>query len=137
MIDPSQNMHNIYPLPADDAKNNFNYPIAQYDHDEGNAIAGGYEYNGKKLNALKGKFLFGDIVKGRLFYIETKDIQAGKLAPIQELQIQFNGEITTLAKLCNSDKVDERIQEDQNGELLITTKPDGKIYRVVGATIQE
>jgi hypothetical protein len=75
LIDPSQNMHNIYPLPADDAKNNFNYPIAQYDHDEGNAIAGGYEYNGKKLNALKGKFLFGDIVKGRLFYIETKDIQ--------------------------------------------------------------
>ncbi|HWA35817.1 MAG TPA: PQQ-dependent sugar dehydrogenase, partial [Cyclobacteriaceae bacterium] len=40
VIDPSQNMHNIYPVPADDAKSNFTYPIAEYDHDEGDAIAG-------------------------------------------------------------------------------------------------
>jgi glucose/arabinose dehydrogenase len=134
MIDPSQNMHNIYPLPADDAKNNFTYPIAQYDHDEGNAIAGGYEYLGKKLPALKGKFLFGDIVKGRLFYIEMKDIKPGSLAPIQELQVSIDGQITTLSKLCNSDKVDERLHQDRSGELLLTTKPDGIIYRIVDAT---
>ena len=28
LIDPTQNMFNIYPLPADDAKNNFNYPVS-------------------------------------------------------------------------------------------------------------
>ena len=36
-------MWNIYPRPANDAKNNYNYPVAEYDHDEGNAIAGGFE----------------------------------------------------------------------------------------------
>jgi glucose/arabinose dehydrogenase len=135
VIDPSQNMHNIYPLPPDDAKNNFTYPIAQYDHDEGNAISGGYDYTGKKLPQLKGKFLFGDIVKGRLFYIEMKDIKVGKQAPIQEIQVSVNGQITTLSKLCNSEKVDERFHRDRNGELLLTTKPDGKIYRITGASI--
>ncbi len=141
VIDPSQNMHNIYTLPADDSKNNFTYPIAQYDHDEGNAIAGGYEYFGKNIPELKGKFLFGDIVKGRLFYIEMKDVKLGTLAPIKEFQISLNGEITTLFKLCdadkNGDKVDERFHQDRNGELYLTTKPDGMIYKIVSATVNK
>lgn len=135
LIDPSQNMHNIYPLPADDAKNNITYPIAQYDHDEGNAIAGGFEYVGKDLPELKGKFVFGDIVKGRLFYIEMADIKLGTQAPVKEWQISIDGQITTLAKLCNSEKVDERFGQDRNGELYLTTKPDGRVYRLVGADI--
>jgi len=137
VIDPSQNMFNIYPLPADDAKNNFNYPIAEYDHDEGNAIAGGFEYNGKLLPELKGKFVFGDIVKGRMFYIDMNDIKPGTQAPIKEWRIAVNGEITTLSKLCGSEKVDERFGMDNNGELYLTTKPDGKIYRLVSSRVQK
>ena len=135
VIDPSQNMFNIYPLPADDAKNNFNYPIAEYDHDEGNAIAGGFEYTGKQLPELTSKFVFGDIVKGRLFYIEMKDIKPGTQAPIKEWRIAVNGKITTLSKLCDSEKVDERFGQDINGELYLTTKPDGKIYKLVGSRL--
>lgn len=137
LIDPSQNMFNIYPLPADDAKNNFNYPIAQYDHDEGNAIAGGFEYNGRLLPELKGKFVFGDIVKGRMFYIDMNDIKPGTQAPIKEWQIAVDGNITTLSKLCDSEKVDERFGMDINGELYLTTKPDGKIYRLVSSRVEK
>jgi len=137
VIDPSQNMFNIYPLPADDAKNNFNYPIAEYDHDEGNAIAGGFEYNGKLLPELKGKFVFGDIVKGRMFYINMDDIQPGTQAPIKEFRVAVDGNITTLSKLCDSEKVDERFGMDIKGELYLTTKPDGKIYKLVSSRIQK
>jgi len=133
VIDPSQNMHNIYPLPPDDAKYNFNYPVAEYDHDEGNAIAGGFEYSGKAIPQLAGKFLFGDIVKGRLFYVEMKDLKLGSQAIIRELQISIDGTRKTLVELCGADKVDERFGRDRHGELYITTKPDGKIYKVVGA----
>ncbi len=135
VIDPSQNMHNIYPLPADDAKNNITYPVAQYDHDEGNAIAGGFEYAGKNLPELKGKFVFGDIVKGRMFYIEMKDIKPGTQATIKEWQLSIDGKITTLSKLCGSDKADERFGQDRNGELYLTTKPDGMVYRLVSFKI--
>lgn len=137
VIDPSQNMWNIYPRPADDDKNNYNYPVAEYDHDEGSAIAGGFEYNGKFLPELKGKFVFGDIVRGRMFYIDMKDIKPGTQAQIKEWRISFNGEITTLSKLCDSQKVDERFGRDNTGELYLTTKPDGKIYRLVSSRVQK
>ncbi len=134
VIDPSQNMHNIYPLPSDDATYSITYPVAQYDHDEGNAIAGGFEYRGKALPQLFGKFIFGDIVKGRLFYVEMSDLKLGSQAPIKEWQVSINGTIKTLSELCGADKVDERFGRDSKGELYITTKPDGKIYRLVSAT---
>ena len=134
VIDPSQNMHNIYPLPVDDAQYNFTYPVAQYDHDEGNAIAGGFEYGGKALPKLVGKFVFSDIVKGRLFYVEMKDLKVGSQAPIKEWRVSFNGSIKTLSELSGSQKVDERFGRDSKGELYITTKPDGKVYRLVSAT---
>lgn len=136
VIDPEQNMFNVYSLPADDVKHNFNYPIAQYDHDEGNAIAGGFEYDGKLLPELKGKFVFSDIVKGRLFYIDMQDIKPGTQAPIKEWRIAMNGKITTLSQLCDSEKVDERFGMDSQGELYLTTKPDGRIYRLVSSRIQ-
>lgn len=133
VIDPSQNMHNIYPLPPDDAKYNITYPVAQYDHDEGNAITGGFEYWGTALPQLAGKFIFGDIVKGRLFYVEMKDLKLGSQAPIKEWQISMNGTRKTLAELCGANKVDERFGRDIHGELYITTKPDGKVYKLVSA----
>ena len=133
LIDPSQNMHNIYPLPADDSTYHITYPVAQYDHDEGNAISGGYEYWGKDLPALSGKFLFGDIVKGRLFYVEVKDIKVGSQAPIQEWTITLDEVPKTLKELTGQNKVDERFGRDRQGELYLTTKPDGKVYKLVSA----
>ena len=128
VIDPSQNMHNIYILPADDAKHNFTYPVAQYDHDEGNAVSGGFEYWGSKIPQLKGKYLFGDIVKGRLFYVEMKDLKLGSQAPIREFRISIDGQIKTLTELCGSPKVDVRFGRDRKGELYVLTKPDGRVY---------
>jgi len=137
LIDPSQNMFNIYPLPADDAKNNFNYPVVQYDHDEGLAVAGGFEYWGSAVSELKGKFLFGDLVKGRLFYAEMKDIRQGVQAPFKELRISYNGSLKKLTEMSGADKVDFRFGRDRQGEFYLTTKPDGKVYKLVGASIQK
>jgi len=133
VIDPSQNMFNIYPLPADDSKLGVTYPVAEYDHDEGNAITGGFEYSGKSIPELQGKFVFGDIVKGRLFYVEMSDLKLGTQATIKEWQVNFNGQRKTLVELSGASKVDERFGRDRHGELYLTTKPDGKIYRLVSA----
>jgi glucose/arabinose dehydrogenase/mono/diheme cytochrome c family protein len=133
LIDPSQNMFNIYPRPTDDSNYHFTYPVAEYDHDEGNAITGGFEYWGKNIPELQGKFVFGDIVKGRLFYVEMNDLKVGSQATIKEWQVDFNGERKTLVQLSGASKVDERFGRDRHGELYLTTKPDGKIYRLVSA----
>ena len=89
--DVNGNLGKVYPLPANDSIYKITYPVAQYDHDEGLAISGGFEYWGKAIPQLKGKYLFGDIPSGRLFYIEMADIKQGKQAPIKEWKILING----------------------------------------------
>ena len=41
-------------------KDEFTYPVAIYDHDEGRAVSGGFAYYGR-IEALRGKFVFGDV----------------------------------------------------------------------------
>ncbi len=54
-------------------------PAAQYDHDEGIAIVGGFVYHGAKMPFLEGKYVFGDFSKsfsspqGRLFFADLNN----------------------------------------------------------------
>jgi glucose/arabinose dehydrogenase len=48
-------------------------PIAQYDHNEGNAIIGGFVYRGSSIPELRGRYIFGDLSRGRLFALERWD----------------------------------------------------------------
>jgi hypothetical protein len=50
-------------------------PIAEYDHDEGIAIVGGFAYHGSRLPALAGRYVFGEFAvsftsDGRLFHLD-------------------------------------------------------------------
>jgi glucose/arabinose dehydrogenase len=132
-FDPSGNLNKVYPLPPDDSLYKITYPVAEYDHDDGNAWAGGYEYRGTAIPALRGKYLFGDIPSGRLFYIDMADIESGKLAPIKQWNITINGVPRTLKDVCGSDRVDLHFGRDAAGELYIMTKADGRIYKLVTA----
>ncbi|NKC01311.1 MAG: sugar dehydrogenase [Pseudomonadales bacterium] len=126
----------VYPLPADDP--GFVYPIAQYDHDEGRAIAGGYVYEGAAIPELVGKFVFADIVDGRIFYIDTSDLASGSLQTIHELRLSFGGQekpLKSVSSFANSYdegvRVDLRLGIDALGELYILTKGDGWVRRFV------
>ena len=53
-------------------------PIAEYDHNEGIAIVGGFVYQGDKIPPLVGRYVFGDFAvtfsnDGRLFYLDNTD----------------------------------------------------------------
>jgi len=131
LMRPDSNMNNIYPLPANDSIFHFTYPAAAFDHDEGKAIEGGFEFEGRSIPELKGKFLFGDIPTGRLFFVNSADLQSGKKASVQEWFVSLNGKRVKLSSLCGQDRVDLRFARDEKGEMYIFTKPDGKIYRLV------
>jgi glucose/arabinose dehydrogenase len=136
VIDPYGDLNKVFPLPANDSIYKITYPIAEFDHDEGKAISGGFEYWGTTIPQLTGKYLFGDIPSGRLFYIDIADVKQGKLAPIKEWKILINGSPSTLLKLCGSDRVDLHFGRDLRGELYILTKADGKVYKLVSATLK-
>lgn len=54
-------------------------PVAQYDHDDGPAVIGGFVYRGMTIPGLAGKYVFGDFgnffsPSGRLFYLDGGNI---------------------------------------------------------------
>jgi hypothetical protein len=66
-------------------------PIAQYDHDEVDAVIGGFVYRGSSIPELRGRHIFGDHSRGRLFALDRRDrLQDAEAAPsvITELQDQ-------------------------------------------------
>ena len=118
----------VYPLPANDS--GYTYPVAQYDHDEGFAITGGYVYRGTAVPDLAGKYLFGDIVNGRIFCVDESALALGSQAPISELTLLHDNVETTLKTLVDNNRADLRFGIDHDGEILIITKTDGKIRRL-------
>ncbi|MEP7107577.1 MAG: PQQ-dependent sugar dehydrogenase [Ferruginibacter sp.] len=135
VLDPYGDLEKPYPLPANDSIYNITYPVAEFDHDEGKAISGGYEYWGKSIPQLEGKFVFGDIASGRLFYIEMAEIKLGKQATIKEWKISMNGTPKTLTALCGTERADLHFGRDARGELYILTKADGKVYKLVNPSL--
>jgi glucose/arabinose dehydrogenase len=135
-LNPSANLNKAHPLPANDSTYHFTYPVIEYDHGEGKAISGGYEYTGNAIAALKGKFIFGDIPSGRLFYTNIADIEQGKQAAIREWKVAVNGITKPLTELCGSGRVDLHFGRDNHGEIYILTKADGKLYKLTSAILK-
>lgn len=131
LLNNKGNMNKVYALPADESKYNFVYPVAQYDHDEGNAISAGFAYEGN-IKSLKNKYIFGDIVSGRVFYANTEELELGKQAQILEFDLSFNGVPSTFKKMTANGRADFRLGQGANKQYYLFTKIDGKIWKVIG-----
>ncbi len=103
------------------------YPVVDYDHHTGMAIAGGFVYRGREIPELQGCYVFGDIVNGRLFYFDTKEVGPGDRAELFELSLFTDGRSTSLAKLVGGERVDLRLAQGDRGELLLLNKHDNVI----------
>lgn len=93
-------------------------PIAEYPHNEGKSITGGYVYRGKKYPELNGLYFYGDFESGRVWAVREKG---------QSNEAEAVGEVVDL-------KTNPRLQiaafgEDAAGELYILAF-DGKIYSI-------
>jgi hypothetical protein len=151
IIRPGGALDQLFPLPPDvvdgRTKDEFIYPVAIYDHDEGVAISGGFAYNGK-IPALLGKFVFGDINRGRVFAADTAALKKADdgiprtVAPIEEIQlytrdasgarvdVTFKG-LVEQAMGTTLSRADLHISRSQGGELFLTSRQDGWIRMLV------
>jgi hypothetical protein len=148
---PGSTLAQVFPLAAEildgRMKDGFTYPVAIYDHNDGQAVTGGFAYYGR-IPALKGKFLFGDVVRGRLF---AADIAAMKkaddgipqtVAPVEEVQLYIrdasgNRTYVTFRELVEATmgatipRADLHIGRGADGELFMTSRQDGMIRMLV------
>jgi hypothetical protein len=148
---PGGALNQLFELPADvldgKTKEDFIYPVAMYDHDEGRAISGGFTYNGK-IAALRGKFVFGDVQRGRVFVSDVAALKKADdgiprtVAPIEEVQLVMrdaNGMRTNVTfqelvdRTMNTKltRADLHIHRGSDGELLLTSRQDGMIRMLV------
>ena len=137
-----KNENLLFALPKDDAKYNYTYPVAQYDHDippevegyYGIAITGGYVYRGKAIPELIGQYIFADFVSdARFFHVPIDDLVDGKQATIKELRL-FDGEQeASFLDLIGKERSDVRFGVDEKGEIYLTSKQDGKVRKLVPA----
>jgi len=150
---PGGNMSVVFPLAADilDGKTRdaFTYPVAMYDHGEGVSVTGGFVYTGR-IAALRGKFLFGDIMRGRVFAADVAALKAADdgiprtVAPIEEVQLfvrEPNGTTrdVTFKELAERTmggaplpRADLHMGVARNGEIFLTSRQDGMIRTLVG-----
>src|SRR5262245_447738 len=146
-------LNELFPLAADvlngkeKEKEAFIYPVAMYDHDEGRSVTDGFAYHGK-IAALRGKFVFGDIQRGRIFVTDLAEMKRADdgipqtMAAIEEVQLYVraaSGKRTdvTLQELIDRtmgssiSRADLHISHTGDGELLLTSRQDGMIRMLV------
>jgi glucose/arabinose dehydrogenase len=109
-------------------------PLAEYSHDDGIAVIGGFVYRGSGVQALQGKYVFGDLsapgagsTSGRLFYLDGLTSSA-----IRELRI--GNDERALGLLLKG------FGQDANGELYVLadtnigpTGTTGRVLKIVPA----
>jgi hypothetical protein len=154
MTRPGGALNQLFPLPADvldgRQKDGFTYPVAIYDHNDGQAVSGGFAYYGR-VAALRGKFVFGDIQRGRLFAADLAAMKKADdgipqtVAPVEEIQLYVrdgsgNRVYVTLRDLvertmgASMTRADLHISRSRDGELFITSRQDGVIRMLVPDT---
>ncbi|QJE94524.1 PQQ-dependent sugar dehydrogenase [Luteolibacter luteus] len=136
LFDVADKTH-VYPLPDADASG-ASYPVTQYDHGEGRAaIAGGFVYRGTEIPALRGRYVCGDIVSGDLFAIDEAGMNPAAHtgtgdtpAPPKFLGVKANGVAAHFLTILGASRADLRLGQDNDGELYVLSKQNGKIYKV-------
>lgn len=110
----------------------YTYPVAQYDHDEGDSVAAGPVYDGT-IESLRGLLFFSDVRRGRVFYVRAGEVRQGEQAEVHEARLYLDG--TDQMLVDREGRADLRWGVDRDGELLLLTQADGTIRRVVGARV--
>jgi glucose/arabinose dehydrogenase len=102
-------------------------PIHEYDHAVGSSITGGYVYRGTALgNALRGRYVFGDFIRSRVWSIAL-DVDAGGQAQASDLR-EHTADLGGATQLANV----ASFGVDAAGELYIVSYGRGVILKVIG-----
>jgi glucose/arabinose dehydrogenase len=91
-------------------------PVFAYGREDGASITGGFVYTGERIAALRGLYVFGDFVSGRLFAIAL---------PRDRTQ-----RVQTPIALGKWPIMPSAFGRDHRGELYVANLPGGEIYRL-------
>ena len=88
-------------------------PVAEYGHDEGCSITGGYVYRGTRLPSLYGAYVYGDYCSGNLWALRHDGSRVTEQIRLAETRLRISS-----------------FGEDSSGEVYVLSI-DGRIFRFV------
>jgi glucose/arabinose dehydrogenase len=131
------------PMTPEQAAKGYDLPVASYAHDtpanwscnadSGHAISGGLVHRGD-LPGLAGKYVFGDLVEGKVFYTDAAQMRddLDREATVHEMQLfTTDGRRVRMHDLVGDGRIDLRFGTDADRNLYLLAKANGTIYRVV------
>ncbi|SEB62287.1 Glucose/arabinose dehydrogenase, beta-propeller fold [Nocardioides exalbidus] len=134
------------PMTPEQAAKGYDFPVASYAHDtpanwscnadSGHAISGGLVHRGD-LPGLKGKYVFGDLVEGKVFYTVASQMSddRDREATIHEMQLfTTDGRRVRMPDLVGDGRIDLRFGTDSERNLYLLSKANGTIWKVVDTT---
>ncbi len=107
-----EGLHCFNPKDCDPTTLDVVLPLAEYDHQQGCSITGGYVYRGTRLPALAGLYLYGDYCSGTLW----------------GLRREANGEWSQ-AEMLSTDLTISSFGQDEAGELYLVNHK-GHIFQI-------
>jgi glucose/arabinose dehydrogenase len=93
-------------------------PVAEYSHQLGCSVTGGYVYRGSLFPDLQGYYLYGDFCSGTVWALSRSD--SGQWST--EIVGETGASISSFG-------------EDEDGELYVTDLRDGSVYLVTGRAV--
>jgi len=100
-----------------------NYPVIQYGHGNagqtgfaGDSISSGYVYRGSRIPALYGKYIFGEITTGQIFYADYAEMLAAD-----------DGDPNTMATIHSIDLLWDDPADVAGAQLYSTITPGGAV----------
>ncbi|MBI4924549.1 MAG: PQQ-dependent sugar dehydrogenase [Bdellovibrio sp.] len=110
--------HVCFKPTRDCASQTFASPWLEYDRVDGGCVIGGYVYTGNKITALKGKYIFGDFISGRLWAVSLL---------VNDNNLHRSPELYALGKWPWQFSSFGR---DADGEIYVADYTSGMIFRV-------
>lgn len=111
---------NCFPIGTTCSTAGLELPIFEYNHDNGDrSVTGGYVYRGVRNPELRGKYIYGDFISGRVWALD------------------FNSDtyaVNSNVELVNNPFNISSFGEDSQGELYILSYGSGLVYRFVDTT---
>jgi glucose/arabinose dehydrogenase len=89
-------------------------PIAEYGHDRGCSVSGGFVYRGQMYSQVQGVYFFADFCSGRVWALDWS-AEAG----------------WRQTEIANTGMTISTFGQDENNELYLATFDSGAVYRVV------
>jgi glucose/arabinose dehydrogenase len=95
----------------------FAAPIYEYGREEGQSITGGYVYSAGSIDALKGKYVFGDFISGKIWAFDATNLAKNKVEKVYALG-KWNVLISTFGR-------------DEQGDVFVGDYQSGKIFKII------